>query len=368
MARIKLPTFHTTFGNYTATEIIDEGGAGRVYRVEDDSGQALAVKLLDADKTTSEKLRRFKNELFFCLKNEHPNIISIFDHGVLISDTRNSPFYVMPLFDRSLRSLITAGLIPEEVLGYFGQLLDGVEAAHFKKVVHRDLKPENILLDSKARRLVVADFGIAQFQEEALYISVETSANTRLANFQYAAPEQRNRGLTVDWHADIFALGLMLNEMYTREVPWGTSYKTITSVAPEYGYLDDIVSNMLRQSPQERPNSIEIVKQQLIGHKQEFIIRQRLSGLKKAVIPVTDIDDPLVLDPPRLVNFDYDSDLLTLFFQQPVNEKWIWALNNMGSHESFMRKGPGDFEISRDHARIRAEERQVQQIINYPHS
>lgn len=365
MARTKLPTFHTTFGNYTATEIIGEGGAGRVYKVEDDSGRALAVKLLNAKKTTHEKLKRFKNELFFCLKNEHPNIISVVDHGVFISDNGNSPFYVMPLYDRSLRSLITTGLAPDKVLGYFGQLLDGVEAAHLQNVVHRDLKPENILFDPEALRLVIADFGIAQFQEEALYTSVETSPNARLANFQYAAPEQRGRGLTVDRCADIYALGLILNEMYTGEVPWGTNYKAITSVAPEYGYLDDIVSTMLRQSPQERPNSIEVVKQQLIGHKQEFIVRQRLSELKKTVIPVTDLDDPLILDPPRLVNFDYDGGTLTLFFQQPINQKWIWALHNMGNYTSLQGKGPGNFEISRNQARIHAEEGQVQKIISY---
>jgi serine/threonine protein kinase len=81
---------------------------------------------------------------------------------------------------------------------YFSQLLDGVEAAHLQQVVHRDLKPENVLHDTKSDQLTVADFGIAQFEEEELYTLIETTPNRRLANFQYAAPEQRNRGAAVD--------------------------------------------------------------------------------------------------------------------------------------------------------------------------
>ena len=69
-----------------------------------------------------------------------------------------------------------------------------MEAAHLKKVVHRDLKPENFLYSSSQNRIVVADFGIARFQEEELYTAVETKAEDRLANFQYASPEQRKRG------------------------------------------------------------------------------------------------------------------------------------------------------------------------------
>ena len=120
--------------------------------------------------------------------------------------------------------------------------------------------------------------------------------------------------------------------MFTNEVPQGTDYKTIQSVAPEFSYLDDLVSAMLRQSPSARPQSIEVIKRELIGRKQEFVTRQRISELKATVVPVTDLDDPLIADPPRLVDFDWDQGTLTLFFQRPVNPKWIQALNNMGGY------------------------------------
>lgn len=102
----------------------------------------------------------------------------------------------MPLFDVSLRTLMREGVDPEKILPYFGQILDGIEAAHLFKVVHRDLKPENILFHKGTGTRVIADFGIAHFQEERLITAVETKDGDRLANFLYAAPEQRVRAMT----------------------------------------------------------------------------------------------------------------------------------------------------------------------------
>ena len=169
----------------------------------------------------------------------------------------------MPLAQGSLRNLMADGIHADAVLKYFGQILNGVESAHLQNVWHRDLKPENILVLDDSR-LAIADFGIARFAEEELYTLVNTDQNTRLANFLYAAPEQRNRGAPVDQRADIYALGLILNEMFTREVPHGTDYKIIGSVAPQYAYLDDLVAEMLRQSADARPATIDIIKLALV--------------------------------------------------------------------------------------------------------
>ena len=357
--------FETTFTAFTATDILGEGGSGRVYKAIDEAGTVFAVKVLDRSKANREKLKRFKNELLFGQRNKHRNIITVVDHGILKRASTTSPFYVMPYYDASLRSILTARLDRNQVLSYFAQLLDGVEAAHLQNVVHRDLKPENVLYDSQTEALVVADFGVAYFQEEELYTVVETRPNTRLANFQYAAPEQRARGLNVDHRADIYALGLILNEMFTSEVPQGTDYKTVGSVAPEFGYLDDLVSAMLRQSLSARPESIEVIKRELIGRKQEFINRQRMSELKQTVVPVTELDDPLIADPPRLVDFDWNRGTLTLFLQQPVNPKWVQALNKMGDYSSVMGKGPAAFSIPGNRAIIDATENEIQPIINY---
>src|SRR5262249_51907593 len=359
--------FETTFTRYTArtADILGEGGAGRVYRATDESGSAYAIKVLDPVKATSEKRKRFKNELLFGLRNKHRHLLSIIDHGIMRTSGHSTPFYVMPLYNSSLRRLIHTGIRPEKVLVYFSQLLDGVEAAHLQQVVHRDLKPENVLHDTQSAQLVVADFGIARFVEEALYTLVETTPHSRLANFQYAAPEQRRRGSAVDQQADIYALGLMLNEMFTKETPQGTNYRTIASVAPEYAYLDEMVASMLDQAPANRPASIDHIKQQLIARQNAFVARQRLSQLRQTVIPQSEIDDPLILDPIKLVGLDYDKGHLILRFNQPITDKWREALYNMGSYSGIWGKAPENFSFIGNTTRIAARENEIQDIIDH---
>lgn len=69
--------FETAFDHYSADAVLGEGGAGRVYRATDDSGSKFAIKVLEPTKATSEKVKRFKNELLFCQRNQHPNIITV---------------------------------------------------------------------------------------------------------------------------------------------------------------------------------------------------------------------------------------------------------------------------------------------------
>jgi serine/threonine protein kinase len=221
--------FETATNTYTEDTVLGQGGAGTVLRVLDADGQAFALKCLNASQ--SVKRRRFKNELWFCQQDQHPNIIRVVDSGVLLDRNAPFPFYVMPLFHGTLRTLMQNRLPPDRVLPLFDQVLSGVQAAHLMSVFHRDLKPENILYDRASDRLVVADFGIAHFGEDVLLTAVETRNQERLANFTYAAPEQRVRGGEVDHRADIFALGLILNEMFTGTPPIAEGYPLISGVA-----------------------------------------------------------------------------------------------------------------------------------------
>jgi serine/threonine protein kinase len=144
----KLPVFSTPFGTYRAVKILGEGGSGQVFAAVGDDGKRYAIKLLDSENASTEKARRFKNEILFGTRNQYKNIVSISDHGLWIADTVALPFYVMPQYAGTLRQAIKAGLKPEQVLPLFGQILDGLQVAHLLGVVHRDIKPENILLDS----------------------------------------------------------------------------------------------------------------------------------------------------------------------------------------------------------------------------
>jgi serine/threonine protein kinase len=153
------------------------------------------------------------------------------------------------------------GIAATEIITVFEKILDGIAAAHTRRVWHRDLKPENILVSKDLTDVRIADFGIAHFEQDELYSEANTKAGDRLANFRYAAPEQRDPNAEKDHRADIFALGLMLHEMFTGEVPQGTSYRKIGDVEPEFGHLDAVVERMIRQRADDRPSSSTEVRQ-----------------------------------------------------------------------------------------------------------
>ena len=362
----KSPTaLETAFRLYTVVDVLDEGGAGRVYRVADESGNEFAAKVLHPDRLTVERRARFKNEIAFCQRNRHPNVLTVIDHGVVAFESKRAPFYVMDLFDGSIRRLYKSTLTSEAKLRIFGQLLDGVEAAHLQGVYHRDLKPENALYLKDHNRIVVADFGIAHFREEQLFTAVETAPNTRLANFLYAAPEQRSRGKNVDGRADIYALGLMLNELFTGHVPSGTDFARISHASADLAYLDDIVDEMIRQDPERRPLKIDAIKANLIGRKKEFVTRQQLDAAQLRVVPASDLSDSLLDDPPRLVDFEWANGTLTLVLSRSVNGDWINAFQSIGSRQSVLGADVTNFQFSGEKAIVRAEYRSVQDIINY---
>ncbi|WP_175909548.1 serine/threonine-protein kinase [Burkholderia sp. BCC1640] len=305
-------TFETTFGVYVVDAVLGEGGAGRVYRVREESGAQYALKQLHERGVTTDKRRRFKNEIGFLQNEKHAHIVRVVDHGIYADSGERSPFYVMDLYDESLRGQIQRGIPHDRVLQMFSQILDGVEAAHLKRVVHRDLKPENVLYQVKNDRLAIADFGVARFSAEDLLTAVETKPDTRLANFLYAAPEQRVRGQVVNEAADIYALGLILNEMFTRQVPHGTGYQKIADVAADFSWLDDIVESMLRQAPTQRPASIDALKREIQFRHEDAVSRQRLSSIDQTVVRVSDIDDPIVANGLKVVNLAWEAGTLEL--------------------------------------------------------
>ena len=265
MAKTRADEYRSAFAEYTIDDTVGEGGSGIVYAVRDADGRCFALKAVTPQKATTQKLKRFQNEIRFCQRADHKNVVRILDTG---RSALGSPFYVMELHPCTLQEQI-GKLKADEVLPVFSEILNGVEAAHLSHVIHRDLKPQNILCNPPNRLYVVADFGIASFEEEDLYTLVETRPNQRLANFQYAAPEQKIRGRAVDSKADVYALGLILNQMYTGEIPAGTQFRKVESAAPSFSFVDEIVEQMIRQDPAQRP-SIEGVKQQLLARQQQF--------------------------------------------------------------------------------------------------
>jgi serine/threonine protein kinase len=330
----------TAFNSYTIKRKIGEGGSGRVFEATDSDRALVAIKTLDHRHLTSERLRRFKNEIHFCLNNQHKNLITVLDYGVTKVSGKECPFYVMPMYRETLRTLLEGKIDPSKVMDLFLQMLDGVEAAHLQSVWHRDLKPENVLYDRESDTLVIADFGIAHFVKELLYTLVETRPNARLANFQYAAREQRKPGLPVDHRSDIYALGLMLNEMFTGEVIQGTSFKTISSVSTQRGYLDELVEGMVRQSPDDRFKSIDSIKQVLTALGNQAASRQKLSELENKVIPRLEVNDPLVTNPVRVTKIDYQSQHLVFTLSGELTLEWKEVFSKLPSRRHYGQNGP----------------------------
>jgi hypothetical protein len=127
-----------------------------------------------------------------------------------------------------------------------------------------------------------------------------------------------------------------------------------------------MVSQMLRQSPNERPDSLAAIKGQLQGRKLDFVTLQRISELKKTVVSTSEIDDPLVVNPPELIDGDYQRGALILYLSRPVNDRWVSEIRNMrASYSSVMGKGPERFRFSGDTATVPAREDEAQQIVDY---
>jgi serine/threonine protein kinase len=324
--------FETATNTYKEAGSVGNGGAGTVYRVLDAEGNGYALKLLG--KANTKQRKRFKNELNFCRNQKHDRIIKVLDEGIIMDGDAPQPFYVMPLYDYSLRKVMKHERPLQAPLSLFQDILDGVEAAHLQDVFHRDLKPENILIDAN-RRAVIADFGIAHFEEEDLLTAVKTSDQERLANYLYAAPEQRATGSHVDRRADIFALGLILNEMFTGEVPQGTGHRTIASVVPALGYLDIVVERMIRQRADERPVTIADVKEEISVRGAKYLTQQKLDAARKEVVPVATPVDPLGGVDVAAIEFGYEPGRLFFFLTPEPPPNWIMALHQLRNARGF---------------------------------
>jgi serine/threonine protein kinase len=358
--------FKTALEVYRSLGIVGAGGAGVVHRVVTDDGQVFALKLLNADKATSQNRKRFKTELHFCANNEHRNIITVLDHGIALNNGKDCPFYVMPYYSKTLRDLMKEGVAHERTLPLFCQILNGVEAAHLKNVWHRDLKPENVLYDGPNETLLVADFGIAHFAEEELYTLVETGANDRLANFQYAAPEQRARGRKIDHRADIFALGLILNELFTGHVLQGVGYVQIGQVSTNFSYLDEIVEKMVQQSVDNRPGSIDEIKRTLTTKGNEFVSRQKLDALRQTVVPSHTATDPLIQNPIQVEDVDVRGDTLVAILSQAPPPEWIRVFVHPRAMSYIAGTEPANWRFAGNEAKVRIghAENSAKQILN----
>lgn len=242
---------------YRVTKQLGQGGQGTVLLAESE-GQRYAIKTIQLCKENKKENKikndRLRKEVAYCREYHSQHIIQIISAEETNDATEKNAdgkqlHYVMPYYESTLRDWISKEKSIELKFNLLNQLYDAVSTIHADGVVHRDIKPENVLVDSKGAHLVLADFGIAHFSG-----SEKTLTKELLANRAYFAPEQikGENQKDVGPAADVFALGLMTNELFTLQVPRGGSFTRIGDVYPLLSDLDDLVERMVCQNPDKR--------------------------------------------------------------------------------------------------------------------
>jgi eukaryotic-like serine/threonine-protein kinase len=255
--------------HYEIRSLLGEGGMGRVYLAEDTKlRREVALKVLSAELSSSDRRRRFLREARAAAALDHPSICAIYEVG---EAAENSYIAMQYLSGETLAARIASHEISlREALTFSIQIADALTTAHARNIIHRDIKPSNLILTPRGDVKVV-DFGLAKVTSkpvEALSIA-ETTLLTQpgliVGTVPYMSPEQA-RGQDVDGRTDIWSLGVILYEMIAHRRPFAGQSNTDTLAAilhkePEPlgqfaeqlpSELERIVGKMLRKDRDER--------------------------------------------------------------------------------------------------------------------
>ncbi len=210
-------------GRYLLERVIGRGGMGIVYAARHVRvGRSVAVKVLRPDLVrVNEATARFLREARAAAAVGNEHIVDILDQGY---GDDGEAFIVMELLvGEDLRRLITrdGALAPERAVGIARQTAEALQSAHDKGVIHRDLKSENIFITARdgADFVKVVDFGISKVLEIDGQGPI-TESGALLGTPHYMAPEQGEGKVDPDHRVDVYALGCILFEMLTGELPF----------------------------------------------------------------------------------------------------------------------------------------------------
>jgi serine/threonine-protein kinase len=322
-------TGRTFLGRYKTIQPLGEGGMGKVYLAYDFVGRREAVvKVLHEHIANQDSFReRFKQEMEFMTRFQHPNIVALFDSS--LSDP-NGPCIVMEyipgvtldtLLHRQARlSAVRAGLL-------LLPLCKALFAAHQAGVIHRDMKPANIMIADASKPtevLKVMDFGLSSLAT-ALYIPKERLDNpgeyfSACGTPDYMCPEQV-RGDELDARSDLYSVGVILYEMLTGRQPFtrGTVEKTMLAHAddppPPFAQMgvkdvppaiETVVMYCLSKFPVERPATARELWERYekalgmkLGKAADWVVTN--GQAPRAASPEKNGAEPRVFDPSAIV-------------------------------------------------------------------
>jgi eukaryotic-like serine/threonine-protein kinase len=262
------PLIGSTVDNrYEVLSVLGEGGMGIVYAARHRAlGKRFALKALRKDLASDGEIAaRFIQEARTAASVSHPGLVEITDFGQLPS---GQPFFVMELLEgQSLAALIrTGGPVPAaRAVDIVRQIAEALGAAHDLSIVHRDLKPDNVHVstdDTGHDRVKIVDFGLAK----VIGASRLTRAGMVFGTPHYMSPEQA-MGEPTDHRADIYALGVVMYEMFSGRVPFeADSYMGVLTkhmyMAPtplvqlkgteKLAALEDVTLRCLEKKPEHR--------------------------------------------------------------------------------------------------------------------
>ncbi len=230
-------------GPYEIVREIGRGGMGVVYQARDTRlGRVVALKALPAEVSADPVLReRLRREARAAATITHPGVATVYALEEIDGRLFMSAEYVE---GQSLRDVLTRAPIPaDRAIGLAIEIADALGAAHAAGVVHRDLKPDNVLLTSHGRVKVV-DFGIASVDvEDGPRLTMDGAI---LGTPAYMAPEQLAGG-PVDGRTDVYAVGVLLDEMLTGRPPTARGHRPASPPA-----LDAVITRCLQRDPAAR--------------------------------------------------------------------------------------------------------------------
>ncbi len=208
-----------SLGRYLIEASLGAGGMGEVYKARDTTlDRTVAIKLAGDSFVGPAANRRLVDEARSASALNHPNVCTIHEIG----DHQDRPYIVMEYVNgQPLKSLIPpGGLPPEQIVRYGACIAEAIAHAHEHGVVHGDLKTVNVMVTADGR-IKVLDFGLAR---RVFPVDVDdqtrSAAHTGVAGtLPYMAPEQL-RGQTAQIGSDIWAMGVILYEMASGELPF----------------------------------------------------------------------------------------------------------------------------------------------------
>jgi serine/threonine protein kinase len=230
---------HLVLGSYVLLEPIGEGGMGQVFRARQKVLQReCALKIIRKDRLQSdEAVERFLREARVAARLKHPNIVAIYDAGVV-----NGVHY---LAMELLQGITLAQRVREygplavgQACLYVGQAAAGLQHAYEQGLVHRDIKPQNLFLENSSDEVMILDLGLARVrelsQQEETVSGELTKEGAVMGTPDYMAPEQALDTRTADHRADIYSLGCTLYFLLTGRPPFPGGSLTEKLLAHQY--------------------------------------------------------------------------------------------------------------------------------------